>query len=74
MVVAAGNDGGTNESDACGGSPSSAPDAITVGATGLEEDQYDAAGAMTEEEPPPIVDVVAEFSDTGSCVPRRLTA
>jgi subtilisin family serine protease len=69
VVVAAGNEGGTNEEDACGGSPSSSSSAITVGATGLAEDDIMEGKLIDINDDPPVpYDIAAPFSSIGSCV------
>lgn len=61
-VVAAGNDGG----NACNGSPAGTSQALTVGASGLVQPVLSAG--MPINGTPPIYDLRANFSDTGSCV------
>jgi len=61
VVVAAGN----NNSDACGESPASAPESITVGATGLSEPMYRDGKPNTDHAH---IDMKAPFSNWGSCV------
>jgi subtilisin family serine protease len=65
VVVAAANEGGTQLDDSCGGSPASSSSAITVGATGLNEDLI-VNGKLSDEAAPH--DVLAPFSSIGTCV------
>ena len=63
VIISAGND---NE-DACGGSPASAPNAITVGATSLAVPMY-LGGAAEKNAARTTVDMKAGYSNWGPCV------